>query len=152
MRLDQRTITAKSTFPASDKQKLRSWQTVDAVCQGPVLNPAQNCANLPPNRPVIRWMSAQSTHEGRGHTNCDLLEKLCTRQASEAKSDHCTRSFEQNLAASSDEQISELRGMACTGRGVSEGATGGGLWHGCSFQRSVWQKMGPVAARLQTTD
>ncbi|MEI6533967.1 MAG: hypothetical protein WCN98_01405 [Verrucomicrobiaceae bacterium] len=35
-----------------------TWQTVDAVCQGPVLHPAQDCANLGPNKPVIRWMSA----------------------------------------------------------------------------------------------
>ncbi len=51
-------ITAKSTFPASNEQKLRSWQTVDAVCQGPVLHLALNCANLEPNKLVIRWMSA----------------------------------------------------------------------------------------------
>ena len=34
-----------------------AWQTVDAVCQGPVLHPAPNCTNRRPNRPVIRWMS-----------------------------------------------------------------------------------------------
>ena len=37
-----------------------AWQTVGAVCQGPFLHTAQNCANLQPNRPVIRWMSVHA--------------------------------------------------------------------------------------------
>ena len=52
-------MKVKSTFPASNAQASRLWRIADAICQGPALQLLPVCANLSPNRPVIRWISVE---------------------------------------------------------------------------------------------
>ena len=49
----------KLTFPARKAQASRLWRIADAICQSSVLRMLPVSANITPNRPVIRWMSAK---------------------------------------------------------------------------------------------
>ena len=58
-------MEVKSMFPASNGQTSRLWRITNAICQRRELHQTQILASLGLNRPVIRWMSADTN--GRKH-------------------------------------------------------------------------------------